>query len=82
MIGFRSMHELREYASSSDLELAVIPGAFYLARKCMCTSDRRFLVERDRPDYSIVLDGLQACNLLLKVAAGLSRTRTTHRHMI
>ena len=82
MIGFRSMDVLGEYASSSDLELAVILGAFYLARKCMCTSDRRFFVERDRPDYSNVLDGLQASNLLLKVADGICRTRTTHRHMI
>ena len=42
MIAFRSLRELGEYGSSSDLELALIPGAFYLARKCMRTSDRRF----------------------------------------
>lgn len=42
MIGFYSMHELGEYASSLELGLALVLSALSLARKCMCTSDWRF----------------------------------------
>lgn len=33
MIGFRSMHELGQYARSSDLELALILGALLSCEK-------------------------------------------------
>lgn len=55
---------------------------FRILRESACAPVIDVSIECGRPDYLNVLDGLQASNLLLKVADGLSTTRTRLQHLI